>query len=695
MSTYRLPRGYAYSHTGGNRTAPPNHAISWSFSPSNFNGKERDGETGHGYTSALGGRYQNYYYYDPLHRLTHANGANQYRFEQAFELSPAGRPLSMSTNGKVKHYAYGEHTPPHAPQRIMVEEGFRHTLHDLRWDPAGNLGQVSTLAHDRGDIQSRFLFWTEDSRLHTVVDDRHHSYYAYDHTGGSCGSRAQSQACLSYAEMQQRRRSQRTLKVTGYSHQLDVNADLMHTAAGLDEFTLYPSPYLVFTNRGYTKHYYAGTERLAARIGGGFDRAILREQTDLAMTATHLFKQSRHHTNERHLNAPPAHTIRREGHLERVFRGMEIEFAIPEAVRAEVHLDPEGLIQAAQNIVSDNTEPEVYFYHSDHLGSASWITDGAGIPIQHLQYLPYGEPFVNQRAAGSTYSERFRFTGKERDEETGFGYFGARYMDHELMTMWLSVDPMSDKYPSISPYAYCAWNPVKLVDPDGNEIDEWDFNKTTGELVWVSDRGCNTGTNYVNIVDSYGGYYGSYVGSGNHGFSTSSGTDENGNSLVNFEQFNMCFTLFHPEMGDCSINETPQGTPNASRADPLGTAKHIAVLADAFSAPQEGLIRYASGSSSNVSKTAGKAVGNYFKAMKGIGWAGTVTAVAASGMQLRDYYGNGGTSLGVGLKLTLDMGMSVLSNFGPIGMAGGFAYSLLDICTGGFGTNNELNKYRR
>ena len=44
-------------------------------------------------------------------------------------------------------------------------------------------------------------------------------------------------------------------------------------------------------------------------------------------------------------------------------------------------------------------------------------------------------------------------------------------MDHELMTMWLSVDPMADKYPSISPYAYCAWNPVKLVDPDGRDFD--------------------------------------------------------------------------------------------------------------------------------------------------------------------------------------------------------------------------------
>ena len=65
---------------------------------------------------------------------------------------------------------------------------------------------------------------------------------------------------------------------------------------------------------------------------------------------------------------------------------------------------------------------------------------------------------------------RFSFTGKERDEETGYGYFGARYMDHELMTGWLSVDPLADKYPSISPYAYCTWNPIKLVDPEGKEI---------------------------------------------------------------------------------------------------------------------------------------------------------------------------------------------------------------------------------
>jgi RHS repeat-associated protein len=69
----------------------------------------------------------------------------------------------------------------------------------------------------------------------------------------------------------------------------------------------------------------------------------------------------------------------------------------------------------------------------------------------------------------------FTFTGKEKDPETGYSYFGARYLDHELMTMWLSVDPMADKYPSISPYAYCVWNPVKLVDPKGKEVEYSSF----------------------------------------------------------------------------------------------------------------------------------------------------------------------------------------------------------------------------
>ena len=60
-------------------------------------------------------------------------------------------------------------------------------------------------------------------------------------------------------------------------------------------------------------------------------------------------------------------------------------------------------------------------------------------------------------------------TKRKGDQIVSFHYYGARYYWSELLAGWLSVDPMADKYPSISPYAYCAWNPVKLVDPDGKE----------------------------------------------------------------------------------------------------------------------------------------------------------------------------------------------------------------------------------
>ena len=61
-------------------------------------------------------------------------------------------------------------------------------------------------------------------------------------------------------------------------------------------------------------------------------------------------------------------------------------------------------------------------------------------------------------------------TGKERDEETGYSYFSARYLDNELLTSFISVDRYADKYPFISPYAYCAWNSIKLTDPTGDTI---------------------------------------------------------------------------------------------------------------------------------------------------------------------------------------------------------------------------------
>jgi RHS repeat-associated protein len=69
----------------------------------------------------------------------------------------------------------------------------------------------------------------------------------------------------------------------------------------------------------------------------------------------------------------------------------------------------------------------------------------------------------------SKFDTRYKFTAKELDNETSYTYFGARYYDSEL-SGWLSVDPMSDKYPSLSPYCYTADNPVVLVDPNGEKV---------------------------------------------------------------------------------------------------------------------------------------------------------------------------------------------------------------------------------
>ena len=286
---------------------------------------------------------------------------------------------------------------------------------------------------------------TGHDRMHVAVDDNRYSYYAYGYGGERC------------------------IKLTGDNSVLDVNADYMRTVSTLENVTLYPSAYVVLTDRGYTKHYYTGMERVAARIGdGGLDVGIYLSNTDsLHARADRLFGQSLARVNSRGLEANDADCIM-DGTPDVEELGIPFE-AIPEQMSATVGTEYGEFFGAMHLVSHAGKSTEGYYYHGDHWGSASWITDNGGQAIQHLQYLPYGEPYINQRT--SNYSERFTFTGKERDSETGYGYFGARYMDYELMASFISVDRYADKYPFISPYAYCAWNPVKLVDQKGDSLD--------------------------------------------------------------------------------------------------------------------------------------------------------------------------------------------------------------------------------
>lgn len=90
--------------------------------------------------------------------------------------------------------------------------------------------------------------------------------------------------------------------------------------------------------------------------------------------------------------------------------------------------------------------------------------------------------------------------GKEKDHESGFHYYGARYYWSELLTGWLSVDPMMDKYPNVSPYAYCVWNPIHLIDPDGMDTTVG-INLETGNV----DYNANPDSYNGSTVEIYNG----------------------------------------------------------------------------------------------------------------------------------------------------------------------------------------------
>ncbi len=130
--------------------------------------------------------------------------------------------------------------------------------------------------------------------------------------------------------------------------------------------------------------------------------------------------------------------------------------------------EPKAQAKNARSLPTENVDYEKlqYYYHPDHLGSASYITNLDGEVVQHIEYVPFGEVFIEER--NNTWNTPFLFNGKELDEETGLYYYGARYYNPRI-SLWYGVDPLFDKYPAHSPYCYTMNNPVMLIDPDGKD----------------------------------------------------------------------------------------------------------------------------------------------------------------------------------------------------------------------------------
>jgi len=124
----------------------------------------------------------------------------------------------------------------------------------------------------------------------------------------------------------------------------------------------------------------------------------------------------------------------------------------------------------------DSEDVTTYYYHPDHLGSVSVVSNHQGVPYERVEYLPFGEVWIEDVDAATRYIP-FRFTSKELDRETGLYYYGARYYEPKV-SRWMSADPAG--FALINPnrggysvieatnwYAYVSNNPVNYVDPTG------------------------------------------------------------------------------------------------------------------------------------------------------------------------------------------------------------------------------------
>jgi RHS repeat-associated protein len=111
----------------------------------------------------------------------------------------------------------------------------------------------------------------------------------------------------------------------------------------------------------------------------------------------------------------------------------------------------------------------VRYLHDSHQGSCTLETDESGNVITYEEYHPFGTSSYQATNAGIlSSSKRYRYVGKERDEESGLYYYGARFYAPWLCR-FMSCDPKAAQFPDQSPYNYCFNNPINLIDPDGME----------------------------------------------------------------------------------------------------------------------------------------------------------------------------------------------------------------------------------
>ena len=321
------------------------------------------------------------------------------------------------------------------------------------------------------------LYWDEDNRLMVLSDNGKTSRYTYN-AGG-----------------------ERIMKSYGTMEGVYINgAPQGITFHEPDNFTLYPASILTVNKNRFTKHYFIGSQRVASRIGTGtFNNVygvngsyVTAGQQDYAERMNQIESQKEAYYKE--LGIAPGVPTEKGAYGDPENTGVGYNYVLTELGNHDV---PQGWVQTPKHnttdgstpgtpiswnepsnpedpqtgygyIPNDTTTEETFFFHSDHLGSTSYITDDKGNITQYDAYLPYGELLVDEHS--SSEDMPYKFNGKEFDEETGLYYYGARYFDPRL-SLWMSTDRFAEKYPNSSPYSYCLGNPLGYIDINGDTLD--------------------------------------------------------------------------------------------------------------------------------------------------------------------------------------------------------------------------------
>ena len=165
-----------------------------------------------------------------------------------------------------------------------------------------------------------------------------------------------------------------------------------------------------------------------------------------------------------------------------IYREYDPQGAVVTLARNTLHLsdDRKRIALVELRVTGDDGSPNQLFRYQfgNHLGSVCLELDEHAQVISYEEYTSYGSTsYQAVNKALKAAAKRYRFTGKERDEETGFNYHSARYYAMWL-GRWVSCDPAQL---NANPYVYCSNCPCRLVDHNG----EWEVDMHLFMVYWT------------------------------------------------------------------------------------------------------------------------------------------------------------------------------------------------------------------